>query len=134
MNKIVSIDTNIIIRFLIQDNYKFDKESRKIFEKIANKEIKVYLNDLVLAECTYVLESFYKFKKSIISENLTKILIEDNVLCDNKNLLLESLELYKDKNIDFEDAYTYCKSKSKNIDKIITFDKKHFSKLNIEIV
>lgn len=117
------LDTNIIIRFLIWDWWELFEKSKKIFGQIEDEKIYVEILDCIVSECVYVLESFYEQSRSVISENLKKMIILNWVINDNKLELIEALSLYENKNIDFVDALIVSTCNIWNY-KSLSFDKK----------
>lgn len=122
INKI--IDTNVIIRFLIWDsNDVLFERSVEIMNKIENEEIYVYLLESVVVECIYVLVKFYKIPKNDVINDLKQILYLNNVINENKNTLIEGLNIYSLNNIDFVDCLIEANAILQWYE-IITFDKK----------
>jgi predicted nucleic-acid-binding protein len=113
--KMVRIDANIILRFLIGDN----REMMEIAKKVLSKN--VYLSNEVSAEVIYVLEKFYKIERSVIVDKLVKLIEMDNIYNFDKHFVLKALEIYKSQNLDFVDTLLCAYSE---IDEIVTFDKK----------
>ncbi|OGF21685.1 hypothetical protein A2Y83_03480 [Candidatus Falkowbacteria bacterium RBG_13_39_14] len=64
------LDTNIFLRFLIQDEISKVAECQKLFEFIESGEIKAITSSLVLAELTWTGLSFYKIKKNAMVDIL----------------------------------------------------------------
>ena len=130
------IDANIFLRFLVFDeiNPHLSQKSRKIIQKIVDSKLTVFTNVLIMAEIVYVLEKYYKYSKQDVAKKLQKLFSLEGIIMGNKEKALASLSLYEQKNIDFEDAYAYLDMLAHDISKVITFDKKHFSRLEgIEI-
>ena len=132
MKHIFFIDTNVFLRFLIPDktNPILSKQAKEIFSQISSDKIKVIANHLIISEVVYTLESYYKLTKNEISEKLTILFSNDNILIRKKGLILKSLLVFSEKNVDFEDAYTYLKMKENGIENIFTFDQKHFRRFD----
>ena len=126
----IFIDANIFLRFLVFDekNPHLSKKSQNIFQKIVDKKITVQTNALIIAEIVYVLEKVYKFTKPEITQKIIPLLSLDHIHILDKEKVIQSLLIYQEKNVDFEDAYSYVDMLEKNIDKIFTFDHKHFSR------
>src|SRR3990172_4393014 len=120
MKHIFFIDTNVFLRFLIPDktNPILSKQAKEIFSQISSDKIKVIANHLIISEVVYTLESYYKLTKNEISEKLTILFSNDNILIRKKGLILKSLLVFSEKNVDFEDAYTYLKMKENGIENI----------------
>ncbi|MDO8570627.1 MAG: PIN domain-containing protein [Candidatus Daviesbacteria bacterium] len=118
MNKL--IDSNLIVRYLIQDDPKKALAVRKLLE---NNKTTLLLTDIVIAELVWTLDSFYHLTRLEILEKLQSLLDLDSIKA-HKELLSRSLQIYQAYNIDFIDAYlaAYCGEK-KNIKGIYSFDK-----------
>lgn len=95
------IDANLIVRFLTKDKPKAAERIKKL---LASKNKTFFLTDTTMAEIVWVLSSFYNFDRKEITEKLRGILSLPTIKA-NKKILLKALELYRDKNIDFIDAY-----------------------------
>ena len=89
----------------------------------------------IIAEAVYVLEKYYELSKNEVQQKLIPILVHDNLIIDGKEKMLASLTIFYEKNVDFEDSYTYFDMLNSHILKIITFDEKHFKRFDdIEIL
>ena len=114
------IDTNIIIRFLVGDHEEHLKIATEIFTKIENAQIKAEILDSVLMEAYFVLVKFYKLPKDEVLEDLKKLIALKGITGD-KILLLETLNILLNKNIDFVDALICAKAKLYGYEKL-SFD------------
>jgi predicted nucleic-acid-binding protein len=122
MNKYL-INANIIIRYLTQDDEKLFVKSKEIFDKIISNQIQVIIYDLVIMEAFFVLTKFYKLDKNEVIEALIEIILLPGVINSDKKIIIDTLNMVKDNNIDFVD--TLLCNKSKQFDyKLISFDKK----------
>src|SRR5690554_6044084 len=128
MNKFL-VDTNVLIRLLIKDDSVKYKTIVKLVEKVENNELILIIPTVTLAECCWVLTSYYKLEKRLISEYLIEILLTDNVEPE-EDVVIEALKWYSEKNVDFADALICCKANN-NVS-VITWDKKDFKKINCE--
>jgi len=116
------IDTNVILRFLLNDIPDQANKAKYFLEKIENGVEKAYLTELILSECIWVLEKFYKIpKKEIISKIKSLILFEGFITQTSKTLLLEALNLWDNINIDWTDAFLSAFSKEEHLP-IVSFD------------
>ena len=53
----------------------------------------------------WVLESYYELKKSDILESVEKILNTQNLNCPNRDIIISTLSINVENNINFIDAY-----------------------------
>ncbi len=112
----IILDANYILRFLLKDNdemYEIAKECIKNNDCIIENE--------VLAEVVFVLLKVYKVKKIDIKKSLISFISFENIVISNKDDIINSLEVFSGKNLDFVDSILCVKSKKYEIK---TFDKK----------
>ena len=112
----IRIDTNYIVRYLINDNI----EMANIAEKILTTN-EVFISNEILAEVIYVLLGVYKIPKVEVANQLSELLNFSNIFVSDKKIINYALQLFKTKNLDFVDCLLCAYSKE---DKVITFDKK----------
>lgn len=129
MKERIYADTNIFIRFFADDMPEQTKISKKILKGLLEDKYELYVCNLVFAEIVYVLESYYKLDKKDILEKMFAILKFKNLVVENKSIIIEALEIYNDKNIDFTDAYMACHARKAGCNRLFSFDK-DFTKVN----
>jgi len=120
---ILLIDTNIILRYLLNDNLQQSLVARKTIE---NEQILVITQ--VIAECIYVLEKVYRAERSDIAENIKKIISMKNIELENKELIHLVINEYGVSNLDFVDLLLWANNKLFGFE-IKTFDKPLAKKL-----
>jgi len=119
---VLLIDTNVIIRFLAADVQEQHLMSVDIMNKIYTGELKVEILGEVLMEVLFIMVKQYKEAKKDVIEYLQTLLKLDGVVNKDKFILIEALDMMRDKNIDFVDALICTKSVVQGYDKI-GFDK-----------
>ena len=112
----IRIDTNYIVRYLVNDNI----EMADIAEEILTTK-DVFIANEILAEVVYVLFGVYKISRVDISNQLLELINFDNIFVSNHEVVKKSFEIFKNRNLDFVDCLLCAYS---NNDEIITFDKK----------
>jgi len=122
------VDTNVFLRFLVNDIPKLADACEALFRKaVAGKET-LYTTDLVIAEIVWVLESYYELSRSDVRAKVEKILNTQGLTCDNQEAIVHALALYEEKEIDYIDAYNACILRMKGISEIYSYDK-HYDRL-----
>ena len=116
------IDTNYIIKFLTMQPLEHFEKAKELFYKVAKKEESIMISEGIIMECYFVLLKFYRWDKERIIKKLENILKMQNVICNEKFILLEALNILKTKNIDFIDALLCAKSKLLGYE-VLSFDK-----------
>ena len=118
----VLVDTNYIIRYFSKEPDEQYQKSKEFFEDLAKGKVKAIISEGVLMECFFVLNKFYKYSRDEAIEMLITIMSFKNVVNEDKYILLQALEILKDKNIDFINALLCAKSKALGYE-ILSFDK-----------
>ena len=123
------IDANIILRFLTKDPPPMAEAALKIFEEAKLGKMSLLIIPITVAEVVWVLESFYEYPKEKIAETMTQFLSCEGLEVESLDLLLESLNFYCEKNLDFADAILAITALRKGIPNIYSFDQ-HFNRIN----
>jgi len=126
----IFIDTNPFIRYFTNDLPERAERVERLFKRAQKREIKLVTNELIVAEIVWVLESVYEIEREIICNLLEAIFNTTNLEIQNKAILKRASEIYKDKNIDFVDAYTASYMEGNGIKKLYSFDKKHMKRIS----
>ncbi len=86
-------------------------------------EHELLLTDLVLAECVYVLESFYEVERSRIAELMRSAISLASIKTIDPASLLRALEVYEVERIDFAEAYLVAQAEATGVREIVSFDR-----------
>lgn len=121
------IDTNIILRFLLNDHDTYSPKATAFMTEVSRGILKAEILECVLLECIYVLEKFYEIPRQEIVDRLSRILNFRGVINSNKAVFLKALFHYQKISVDFADCLLASySSKGKTV---VSFDK-DFNKLN----
>jgi predicted nucleic-acid-binding protein len=123
------VDTNVFIRFLTNDDPVKAKRAEALFRNAVEGKVKLVTSLLVVAEIVWTLESFYKLEKVEIASKVEKILNTPNLECPESSLILMALDLYVQQNIDFVEAFHAFYLKERALNRIVTYDRKHFGRV-----
>ena len=107
MTSTVVVDANVILRYLLADHEEHSEYARQVFTRLRTGEQHGFIPEGVLVECVYVLLKVYAVPRREIAEKLSGLLAYRGMLADHKQLLLESLRLFHEKNIDIVDAIVH---------------------------
>jgi predicted nucleic-acid-binding protein len=116
------IDANVIIRFLVKEESTLYIKSVEIIEEVEKGELKVEILSEVIMEILFIMTKYYEVPLRDITEDLKTILRLEGVVNENKYILINSLDMMVEKNIDYVDALICSKSKLQGYGKI-SFDK-----------
>ena len=95
MSKRRLVDTNLIVRYLVQDHEKHSKAAGKLFDACDRGDVVIVVLPAVLAECVFVLESFYEHPRGHISSALGRLISSPGVQIGGATIHLDALERYR---------------------------------------
>lgn len=81
------------------------------------------LADLVVAECVYVLESFYEVERRQVATMMRAALALPSIRAVDPGTLLRSLEIYEVNGLDFAEAYLVAQAEATGVNEIVSFDR-----------
>lgn len=81
------------------------------------------LADLVLAECVYVLESFYEVERARVAELMRAVIALPAVAVIDAPTLMRALEVYEVERLDFAEAYLVAGAEATGVGAILSFDR-----------
>jgi len=122
--------TNVFLRYLTNDDPAKANRVGNLLQNTIDGEIRLMTNLMVVAELVWTLESYYGLSKQDIKEKLSILLNTPNLDVPEKRRILKSLAVYGEQNIDFIDAYNAYFAKDHGVTLILTYDKKHFDRID----
>lgn len=122
MSKQRLVDTNLVVRYLVQDNDKHARAAGKLFEACDRGDVVIVVLPAVLAECVFVLESFYRHPRTDIASALGRLISSPGVEIGDVTVHLDALNRYKGTRAHFVDCLLAATSVAKNVP-VSTFDR-----------
>jgi predicted nucleic-acid-binding protein len=96
-----ALDTNILVRLLVQDDEPQVELATKLLERHARRSEYLFVPVTVVLELEWVLRSRYKFKKGDIIEALSSLLTTLELAFESEPALEQALASYEDGTADF---------------------------------
>ncbi len=120
----IGLDTNIIVRVLVQDDPAQLRRIQKTLEKECSEKNPGLLNSIVLVETVWVLESAYRYGRADIAHAVETLLQirEFDIQCQDE--AWEALTHYRNGNADFADVYLAAINRKLGCTSTLTLDKK----------
>ena len=119
------IDTNVLLRFLTGDPPSLAQQAQTLFAAVDAGHLDLVLEEIVVAEAVWVLESFYGQRPAAISATLLEVLAHPGIVCRDKARLARALVLYADRGVDFADALLAVSVQDSENKVVYSFDR-HF--------
>jgi len=98
------VDTNLIVRYLVQDHDKHARAAGKLFDACDRGDVGIVVLPVVLAECVFVLESFYRHPRTDIASALGRLISSLGVEISEVTVHLDALNRYKRTKAHFVDC------------------------------
>jgi predicted nucleic acid-binding protein len=134
MNKQRLVDTNLIVRYLVNDHEKHARAAGKLFEACDRGEVIVVVLPAVLAECAFVLESFYRHPRADIASALGRLISSPGVEISEVAVHLDALNRYKGTKAHFVDCLIAAHAAARNV-AVCSFDQdfRKFADVRVEM-
>jgi predicted nucleic-acid-binding protein len=128
------VDTNLIVRYLVQDDEKLAKAAGRLFEACDRGNVVIVLLPAVLAECLFVLESFYEHPRGVIASALTTLISSPGVEIDNAAIHLDALNRYRKTKVHFVDCLISATASAQDVP-VATFDQdfRKFADVRVQV-
>ena len=133
MSKRRLVDTNLIVRYLVQDHEKHAKAAGKLFDACDRGDVVIVALPAVLAECVFVLESFYEHPRRHISSALGRLISSPGVEIGGATIHLDALERYRKTKVHFVDCLLAATAAAEDTP-VATFDQdfRKFADVRVE--
>lgn len=119
----ISIDTNVLVRTIVNDDPIQSLLARNLFEThLPRKQIRIPL--IVLTECVWVLRRSYKFSKTNVIEVLKRLLSLSGLSFEREKQVVNAINSWESGSADFTDYLILAVSKADGCDTTYTFEKK----------
>ncbi|MBA3352699.1 MAG: PIN domain-containing protein [Blastocatellia bacterium] len=116
------LDTNVLVRFLVQDDAKQAAATIKLINDAQSGNYELLLDRMVVAELVYVLMSHYKRARVDVANTVLAIVRSPYVRVDQEPELVDSLLRFRDHGVDLVDAWLAAKGASSGLD-VASFDR-----------
>lgn len=117
----LSLDTNILARVILDDDKKQTPVCRELIKRHA-QEGNIYLSPFMLIELGWLLQA-KKVPKHKIITTLEKLIHAESILVGQKHIVVAALEMYSKSNVGIEDCFITADSQYTANAKLVTYDK-----------
>jgi predicted nucleic-acid-binding protein len=127
------VDTNLIVRHLVQDHEKHAKVAGRLFDACDRGDVVIVVLPAVLAECVFVLDSFYEHSREDIASALGTLISSPGVEINEATIHLDALDRYRKTKVHFVDCLIAATASDENTP-VATFDQnfRKFADVRVE--
>ncbi len=118
------LDTNVLVRYLVQDDVKQALQASKYIETYCTEESPCFIGQIVLCELAWVLESNYHQSRKEIATIVEQLLQVGQLEVMKPEVVWRALSDYRNSNADFPDHLLARVNEASGCEYTVTFDKK----------
>jgi predicted nucleic-acid-binding protein len=131
-NKPYLIDTNVIVRYLLGEKNELGNKAYDFFSDVQSGVKKAIILESVFTETVFILNKVYLVKKEEITSTLRGLLLYKGIVNEDKESLLEALEIFSNTKLHIVDCILI--SKAKNNYQIISVDRELEDAYNSNVI
>ena len=120
----LGLDTNVLIRYLVQDDRRQYEKARRLIQREAGNGEPVLISLLVLLEVEWVLRSRYGLSKADILAAFSALLDAADLAFEDETSVEYALYSWKDSAADFADCLIEARNRRSGCRATATFDGK----------
>ena len=129
----IGLDTNVVIRYLTQDDARQAAKANKLIEEQLSPKSPGFITAITMVEIVWVLESCYKQNRDDISKVLYSLLTTKQLVVESADKVYLALRRFGNTSADFSDALIAIVAEQEGCDRVVTFDKQAV-KVGMELI
>ncbi len=118
----IGIDTNVLVRYLAQDDPKQTVVATRLFESLSSAT-PAFVSQIVLAETVWVLQSRYAADSARVDQVVETLLRTDVVQVERADIVWRALRRFRQDQGDFPDALVTELAQAAGCERVYSFDR-----------
>lgn len=119
----IGLDTNVIIRYLAQDDVRQAATATRLIEGSLTSEERGFISVVTLAEIVWVMSSNYRATRGAVADIVEGLLTAPQLMLERADVVWRALKAYRDSKADFSDAVIVELGSDAGCSKTVTFDR-----------
>lgn len=119
----IGLDTNVVVRFLTQDDVVQSAQAATVFASLTEEE-PGFLCREVMVELVWVLERSYHLSRTDIAGAIDELLASREIVVEEADRVGLATELYRQGGAGFSDQMIAIGGRDAGCDMVLTFDRK----------
>jgi len=116
------VDTNVLLRYLMNDHPEHSEAARKLVEEAGRGKVALHVPFIAVAETIFTLQRFYRVAREDIGREFLKVLSAPGIKVVGPGWVLEAVEEYRTRNVSFGDACLAAEARTEKLP-IVSFDR-----------
>ncbi len=117
------LDTNVVVRYLVQDDAAQSAIATRLFEKSLSQDDPGFVSAIVLCEIAWVLAESYGASGERIAAAMEGLLAAKQIVVETPDVARKALRQWKESGADFADALIGAIAHVHGAEKTVTFDR-----------
>jgi predicted nucleic-acid-binding protein len=117
----IGLDTNVLVRYIMQDDPKQSPKATKVIESLSVDE-PGFVSIVSIVELGWVLSSAYGLKRDQLGSAFEALLRTKEIVVDRADHVLRALRVFKASSADFADCLIERAAAAAGCDRTVTFD------------
>ena len=119
----IGLDTNVIVRYVTQDDARQSAAASRLFERALTTERPGFVGLITLCEVAWVLADCYGADKARIAAVIVGLLGSRQLVVEEAEVVWKALRAWEKSSADFSDALVGQVLLARGCEKVVTFDK-----------
>ncbi len=119
----IGLDTNVIVRYVTQDDARQSAAASKLFERVLTAERPGFVGLIILCEVAWVLADCYGADKARIAAVIEGLLGTRQLVVEEAEVVWKALRAWEKSSAGFTDLLLGQVLRAHGCEKIVTFDK-----------
>ena len=119
----IAIDTNVLVRLLVNDDAVQAAKARRFFDAQADKDGSIWVSDTVVIELIWVLAKAYGRQRSDLLVALRALSAHATLSFESPLAVQRAIETFAVSSADFADCLLAEKAKQAGCGQLVTFDR-----------
>lgn len=126
----IGLDTNVLLRFLVQDEPTQSPKATEVIERRLTAEDPGFVSLVCVLEIVWVLGTLYKRSRAQIADHIEMILAADTLEVQNEQEVYQAVIALRNGSGSFEDALIGALGAWRGCSATLTFDQNAAKRLN----
>ena len=119
----IGLDTNVIVRYLAQDDVRQAAISTRLIEGSLSAEARGFVSIVTLAEIVWVMSSNYRAARAAVADIVEGLLTAPQLAIEKADVIWRALRAFRESKADFSDAVIVELGRDAGCTKTVTFDR-----------
>jgi predicted nucleic-acid-binding protein len=120
---VIGLDTNVIVRYLAQDDARQAAIATRLIEGALSAEARGFVSIITLAEVVWVMTSNYRAARTAVADIVEGLLTAPQLAIEKADVIWRALRAFRESKADFSDAVIVELGRDAGCAKTVTFDR-----------